>query len=412
MSLNNYERRWRVRVSPHEQRKTLQDKNSDAEDLYLKGRDEQFALAKTIVETATELERDLTAGEAAAVQKHLDEADKIEQKVAAHEKSQKILAQLDAMAVREQSFKDGEPTSSLTAVADDRRLCFKGMAAAVATKMLGDNAFGTKALAPSGASVVSQEFQPDPVALGRPVTTLLDVLPVRQHTTPEYSFLRQSVRTNLAAVVADNAVKPTSVYSVVRVEQTLSVIAQLSEPIPRFWLSDSTALQQFIQNELQYGLALAVEAKVLADVNGTSGVQTCTFTTLPLATLRTAISKIGVVGHVPAALLVHPTDWLAVELALSSSNAVDYQGLPYDASARRLFSVPIVVSNAQTVGVGHALAAGAVILDTDTQGVGIQWSENATADSFARNQAVCRVEGRYGTSCPLPLGVIVADLSA
>ena len=48
----------------------------------------------------------------------------------------------------------------------------------------------------------------DPVALGQMATGLLDVLPVMQHTTAEYAYLRQSVRTNNAAVVADGAVNP------------------------------------------------------------------------------------------------------------------------------------------------------------------------------------------------------------
>ena len=59
-----------------------------------------------------------------------------------------------------------------------RRLSFKGMGTKVATQMLPD---GTKALAPSGAAVVGQEMKPDPVALGQPTLSLLDVTPVTPH---------------------------------------------------------------------------------------------------------------------------------------------------------------------------------------------------------------------------------------
>ena len=45
----------------------------------------------------------------------------------------------------------------------------------------------------------------------------------------------------------------------------------------------------------------------------------------------------------------------------------------------------MTTSNAQAAGVGHVLASGAVALDTDTRGVDVQWSENATADSFGKN---------------------------
>ena len=123
----------------------------------------------------------------------------------------------------------------------DKRLSFAGMGAAAARQMAG-GAFGTKALAPSGATVVSQEFTADPVALGRPATALLDVIPTVVQPTQEYAYLRQSVRTNNAAEVVEGAVKPTSVYSVTRVEQSLEVVAHLSEAIPRYWLVDNTSV--------------------------------------------------------------------------------------------------------------------------------------------------------------------------
>jgi hypothetical protein len=39
------------------------------------------------------------------------------------------------------------------------------------------------------------------VALGQVAKSLLDVLPVKAHTTAEYAYLRQTTRTNNAAVV-------------------------------------------------------------------------------------------------------------------------------------------------------------------------------------------------------------------
>ena len=76
---------------------------------------------------------------------------------------------------------------------------FKGLGTKVATQMLGPD--GTKALAPSGATVVGQEFVRDPVALGQVAQSLLDVLPTKQHTSAEYAYLAQTTRTNTAAVV-------------------------------------------------------------------------------------------------------------------------------------------------------------------------------------------------------------------
>ena len=60
---------------------------------------------------------------------------------------------------------------------------------------------GQKALAPSGATIVGQEFVRDPVALGQVAQSLLNVLPTKQHTSAEYAYLAQTTRTNAAAVV-------------------------------------------------------------------------------------------------------------------------------------------------------------------------------------------------------------------
>jgi hypothetical protein len=68
--------------------------------------------------------------------------------------------------------------------------------------------------------------------------------------------------------------------------------------------------------------------------------------------------------------------------------------------------------NEPHAGVGHVLATDAVALDTDTRGVDVQWSENATADSFGKNLVFARCESRYATSVFSPLGVVSLDLTA
>ena len=84
---------------------------------------------------------------------------------------------------------------------------------------------------------------------------------------------------------------------------------------------------------------------------------------------------------------------------------------PYDPGSRRLFGVPIVATVSQAAGVGHVLAVDAVVLDTDTIGVGVQWSETSNTDDFAKNLIRARCEGRFATSVFSPLGVVVADLT-
>ena len=362
--------------------------------------------ARQIADAAKELDRDLTDAEATEI-KGLLEADELATKAAeAEARSKSLLAALDDQARGIEAAQHHKAAS-----AGDRLHFGKSIAEAATKKILGDG-LDRKALAPSGSVVVGQEYALDPITLGRPAQSLLAVLPVKQHDSPTWNYLRQTVRDNKAAVVAEGALKPTSVYSVEQVAGTLSVVAHLSEGIPRYWLADNANLQAFLTSELQYGLATAVEAQALAAINATSGIQSNGYATSVLATLRTSILKLELQGLTPAAFCLHPTDMMALELAASATTpAVEWNGLPLDTAKRILFGVPVCTSTVQAAGVAHLFAEGAVGLDTDTSGVQVQWSETSNDTDFAHNLIRARCEGRFATSVFTPLGVVKSALS-
>src|SRR6478736_1564298 len=373
----------------------------DKRDELRKRCDEVLSAARAVAEKARDEGRELTCDEQSQVDAALAEAKRHGETLAADARHRRIEGELNAMAASAAGVLPG----------DGRPLAFgKAMASDAAAKILPPG--GSKALSPSGIAVVSQEFQPDPVALGRPANTLLSVMPVKQHTEPTYGYLRQTVRTSNAAVVAEGGTKPTSVFSVVRIEDSLDVVAHISEPCPRYWFVDSPALQQFLTTELTYGLQVAIEAAALATINATSGIMAQAYNTSPLATLRKSLTVLETQGYEAGFMLLNPADWEGVELALASASAVEYQGLPYDSSARRLFGVPTVVSNAEAVGVSHTVEQGAVGLDTDTAGVQVAWSETSNATDWATNMIRCRVEGRFATSVFSPAAVVKGDLTA
>jgi HK97 family phage major capsid protein len=364
-------------------------------------RDALVAKAKAVAEKAQRDKRELTGDEQQELGGYLTEIKTLNEELAAEAESKLLLGQLDAMAAGGQGL--GQ---------DGRRLAFgKAMAGQVVNKIRGEG-LSAKAVAPSGAATVDQEFTRDPVAMGMPAVSLLSVLPVKKHTmSPAFAYLRQSVRDNAAAVVAEGDTKPTSVYSVEKVEGQLDVIAHLSEPIPRYWVIDNDALQTWLSNELGYGLMVAVEAMSLAAIAGTSGIQSNAYVTSELVTLRKSLTLLEAGGYDPAAFVLAPADWEAVELALSTSTAVEYRGLPYDPVTRRLYGVPVVVSNAATVGTAHTLAAGAAGIDTDSHGVAVQWSETSNDTDWAQNMIRARCEGRFATSVFTPFGVVQSTLT-
>ena len=89
-------------------------------------------------------------------------------------------------------------------------------------------------------------------------------------------------------------------------------------------------------------------------------------------------------GHVATSLLhvlavkSHLTPeyaWEGVERALSTTNEVAHLSLFYDPASCRLFGLPILATVSEAAGVAHALATDAVVVDTDSQGVGAQCSD-------------------------------------
>jgi hypothetical protein len=177
-------------------------------DLQTRGR-EALERAKALEQAARAEGRQFTPGEQAEHDRELKTTESLLEQIRQGKHDLAILEQtreLSAVLGGGLTDANGVPFPQSGAGPHDktRRLSFKGMGATMAGRILG----GEKALSPSGAAVVSQEFTADPVSLGKPALSLLDVIPVIQHATPEISYLRQTTRTNNAAVVNANALNP------------------------------------------------------------------------------------------------------------------------------------------------------------------------------------------------------------
>ena len=138
-------------------------------DQFTQRRDELLTQARAIATKAQTEGRDLSVSENDQVQAALSEARSINERIAAD-------ASVEAAA--RQARRHGP--RQLSAAGDDtRRLCFtKGMAEQAAAAIMPASTLGTKALAPSGATVMAQQFDTDPIVLGQPATNVVDVFPV------------------------------------------------------------------------------------------------------------------------------------------------------------------------------------------------------------------------------------------
>ncbi|GEK03508.1 phage major capsid protein [Streptomyces sp. 1-11] len=292
---------------------------------------------------------------------------------------------------------------------------------------------GYKGLLANGTVAVNVPITPEPVRMDVPVLSLRQLLPNVQNTTGRFAYLRQTARNNNAAVVAPGAKKPTSTYSLDRVDDRVRTIAHLSEPIAKQDLDDVSMLRTFIDQEMRLGLDLALENEILngsgsgehfTGLTNVSGAQVQAFATNVLTTTRKAVTKLERYGYLSGAgFVMTPEDWETIEL-LADANGQFYYGGPQtvvNPASRRLWGVPVVVSDAATDGSALLADFSQTRLQVRQDGV-LDWSENvydpnalgtgSGATDFERNMLRFRFEGRFGLEILRPSAIVKIDLTA
>ncbi|WP_029212586.1 phage major capsid protein [Arsenicicoccus bolidensis] len=306
--------------------------------------------AKGIVDGAKQSGTALTDGQKGRIDAILAEVGQIDAAIKGRLETDKLMKQFDG-------WTGGEPGSGgfAPATTEDRgylRVGSKDALAPVLTKATATGATGGVKSLVSSVDVIEPVMVPEaPVPMGVPASTIWDLIPARR-VPRDYSFLQQTTRDNQAKPVAVGEVKPTSQYVMKRVENRLKVVAHLSEPIHIYDLSDNENLARFLANELQYGLFVGVENQLFngdgtgenfKGLNVTSGIQVQTFKTDPILTTRAAITQLETMGYTPDGIFLNPLDWEAIETSQYLLN--DQAGSPVDRAARRLWGVPVAISN-------------------------------------------------------------------
>lgn len=283
----------------------------------------------------------------------------------------------------------------------------------------------------SGAYEVDSPIRPGILQLPAYPARVLDLLVSRQplNTGNVFNWLQQSVRTNNAASVPDNATKPTSVYTFLEKEDRCRVIAHISENIPIRYLSDFTGLQDFLHAEMLYGLSREVERQVLAgegtpgaagqaaaedeDMLGllnTTGVGVQAFVNDPLTSLRKAATKLEVEGQTPNAWLCHPADIESLDLLQTADGQYIFAGPPKQiAEQDPVWSIPVVKSTAVTQGTAVLGDWSQITLVVREDA---QLTIDASGDRWEKNQFAMRLEGRYGVYVTRPSAFCTVSLTA
>ncbi len=278
----------------------------------------------------------------------------------------------------------------------------RAAAGQLAKGMLGG--VGTKSIVAAGSTITGVPLEDKtPIELNRIPTSFLDVLASKAHATPTYTYLRQSLRDNHAAVWTSGA-KAESKYEITSVDGKLDIVAHISDGLSTYDSLDNAELAAFIEAEMLYGLRLAVEAKTVAEVLAAPGIAAQAFDTDLIVTARKAVTLAETAGHTAGVFIFSPADWESISLARNSGGSFDLGNVAVDRAAQRLHGVPVVVSNAVPADTAVLLDLAALRVDTDTHGVQIAWGTKG--NDFAENAIRARTELRTGTSVLKPGGVV------
>jgi HK97 family phage major capsid protein len=257
-----------------------------------------------------------------------------------------------------------------------------------------------KALLEAGSTAVATPIFAQPIADPRQARFVYELLPSSEAEGGLFGYLKQTVRTNNAAEVATGTLKPTSIYTLQRVNDTTKVFAHLSQPIDKFLVEDAPNLTQFLNAEMRNGLQKALDAHVITDI--TAAATTGTAGTFDLAGIRSAITELQEIDLEPTAIVMTPGDWEVIEDEATTTFASnDNAPAATDAMRRRLYDVPVVVTNSATAGqalVGD-FAGSARLFTTGSAQITVHDSQPRDVSGtlyadYALNQLVFRAELR------------------
>ncbi|MBV2357817.1 phage major capsid protein [Streptomyces sp. J2-1] len=360
--------------------------------------------AADIVAKAAEEDREFTEDEVTRINELKAETDEVGAKVKAADDAQALAAE-HAGRGKNHHAKGGQPDALTKAFTDV--VTQRGMVE------------GAKSLLPVSGSVML------PVDIGTVVLPyaangLAQVISTAElAATDGFTYMQQTARTHNAATVARGTQKPTSAYTLGRVPGKVMTLAHLSEEIPKQWLADMPALEDFLRSEMTVGLQLEAHSVILnggtaedgSTVNGllaTTGVRTQAYTTNPLITTRKILTTMQLAGEKPTAWVFNPTDWETIELLRNEQDEPELSGTPTGRAPLQLWGLPVVLDPGIAAGTGLVGDWATVVLLT-RQGVRMDWSEAGAL--FEKNQVKFRAEARIGIAFKRPGAVATVDLT-
>lgn len=231
-------------------------------------------------------------------------------------------------------------------------------------------------------------------------------------------YVRETGFTNLAAPVAEGAVKPESSLTFELLTAPVRTIAHWMLASVQV-LDDVPMLMSYINSRLLYGLELEEEAQLLngdgtgQNISGLIPNATAYNTTRTqpgdtrIDILRRAMTQVRIAEYMADAIVLHPDDWEQIELTKTSEGAYVWAS-PANTLAARLWGLPVVTTTVMEPGeflVGNFRQAAAV-WDRQQARVDVAMED---VDNFRRNMVTIRAEQRLALTVYRPEAYVFGD---
>lgn len=251
--------------------------------------------------------------------------------------------------------------------------------------------------------------------------TVRDLLLPGSTSSSVIEYVRQTALTNNAAVVAETTAKPESNLTFDLVTTAVATLAHWVKASKQI-LADAPMLESFINGQLEYGLKLKEEAQLLlgSGVGGNlNGIYTqATAYVEPIALgraatridiLRLAMLQATLNEFPPTGIVLHPSDWAAIELMQDSQLRYLFSN-PQALAGPNMWGLPIVDTQAMAVDTFLVGAFRPCAQIFDRQEL-IALVSTEDADNFTKNMVTILLEERLGLAVYRPTAFIKGDMT-
>jgi HK97 family phage major capsid protein len=284
-------------------------------------------------------------------------------------------------------------------------------------------AFQTKAitsLAASAGDGVAPDRLPGVQMLPQRRMTIRDLISPGRTGSNLVQYLQETGFTNNAATTAEGVRKPESNITydlkqapVVKIPHFIKASSEI--------LSDFPQLQSMVDVKLRYGLMLVEEAQLLNgsgvgnNLNGINTQATAYVAPIVIANatridvLRLALLQAELAEYPSTGIVLHPSDWAAIELLKDSTGAYIFAN-PQSLAQPALWGRPVVPTQAMTLDsflVG-AFQLGAQVFDREQAQVTVA-TENE--DDFVNNLVTILAEERLAMAVYRPEAFVKGDIT-